>query len=215
MQLQEQVVNTRLNTLTYTGMSQTSSVFWGSKLHILWCLSRGARSSLGGVGVERLSGKLQPDTRHRPPGVCAATVTAGGHGGKAPRILRYSVSPNPQVLERGATEHMRCAQGPAPLEQKVPRTEPSQPVQAALSPRCIYHQGCTPSLWWDFGELHSYAAPTRHFRVISITQAWFIALKFACCLLLLPAALTCIYTSSLCEEENGMLKAQHLALHKF
>lgn len=136
----------RLNTLTYTGMSQTSSVFWDSKLHILWCLSRGARSSLGGVGVERLSGKLQPDTRHRPPGVCAATVTAGGHGGKAPRILRYSVSPNPQVLERGATEHMRCAQGPAPLEQKVPRTEPSQPVQAALSPWCIYHQGCTPSL---------------------------------------------------------------------
>lgn len=94
-------------------MSQTSSVFWGSKHHFM----RSAASlpqgpSLEGVGAERLRWKSQPD---KTPRVSAATVTAGGHGGKAPHPLRTRVYPNPHA-RREEPQTVR-AQGPAPSEQ--------------------------------------------------------------------------------------------------
>lgn len=144
-------------------MSQTSSVFWGRKHHLthfMVSIPRGPGPAWRGVSVERLSCKSQPDKMHRPPPVCAATVTAGGHGGESPTHPPplLSLNQNPKALERRATKHTLHAQIAAPFQKKAPRTEPSQPPGAG-SPLALVH--LSPGL---------YTLPLMRFWVVTLMQ---------------------------------------------
>lgn len=189
-------------------MSQTLSVFWGSKHHLrhfVVSIPGGPGPGWRGVGVERISCKSQPDKMLRPPRVCAATVTAGGHGGKAPRILLLcSLWIKPHASERGATEHTLGVQNSAHFGQQGPRTELSQPAGTG-SPLTL--ELLSPGLYtlplMRFLVLIPLCSTKQGFeRVISTARARFTASQFACHPHPLPAALAGTYTSSFRGEEK-------------
>lgn len=150
--------NTFLRLLNALSVNQASLAVWGKNhlRHFAASLTRGpvhSGASWGDVSAQRTSCRSQPDKMHPLPPVCAATVTAGGHGEKAPRIScplvhvlhLWLVSAEPKSL--GVRRHNRHRVHRLLLLQwKAPRTKLSLLAQAALLPLCFNQQGCTPSL---------------------------------------------------------------------